>query len=54
MPEGVAMAKATIGLRALSDELIELGRPVRILRAINWSPRVHERFFRGGAAGSPR
>lgn len=44
---------ATTALRALSDELVALQKPVRILRAINWSPRVHARFFKGGARKLP-
>lgn len=41
-------------LRALSDELVALQRPIKILKAINWSPRVHERFFKKGARSLPR
>jgi uncharacterized protein (TIGR02421 family) len=32
-------------LRRLSDELIALQKPIRILKAINWDPKVHHRFF---------
>lgn len=48
------MAHGHAYLRALSDQLLALQRPVKILRAINWSPKVHERFFAQGARAMPR
>ena len=41
-------------LRRLSDQLVAAQRPIRILKAINWSPRVHEQFFRNGCRDLPR
>ncbi len=41
-------------LRRLSDAVIAAQRPIRILKAINWDPRVHEQFFRDGARELPR
>ena len=48
------MADSASYLRTLSDEIVALQKPIRILKAINWSPRVHERFFRQGASALPR
>jgi len=41
-------------LRRLSDQLIAVQRPIRILKAINWGPRVHAQFFRTGCRELPR
>jgi uncharacterized protein (TIGR02421 family) len=41
-------------LRALCDELLDAQRPIKVLRAINWGPQVHERFFKQGARELPR
>jgi uncharacterized protein (TIGR02421 family) len=41
-------------LRRLSDALVAVQRPIRILKAINWDASVHERFFRAGANELPR
>jgi uncharacterized protein (TIGR02421 family) len=41
-------------LRRLSDEIVRAQRPIRVLRAINWDPHVHERFFKQGAKELPR
>ncbi len=41
-------------LRKLSDQLLAAQRPIRILKAINWGPRVHAQFFRTGCRELPR
>ncbi len=41
-------------LRRLSDALVAAQRPIRLLRAINWDPRVHQQFFKHGARELPR
>jgi uncharacterized protein (TIGR02421 family) len=41
-------------LRRLSDAIVHAQRPIRVLRAINWGPQVHERFFKRGARELPR
>ncbi len=41
-------------LRRFSDAIVAAQRPIRILKAINWDPAVHERFFRRGAKELPR
>ena len=41
-------------LRRFSDAVVAAQRPIRILKAINWDPSVHERFFRHGAKELPR
>jgi uncharacterized protein (TIGR02421 family) len=41
-------------LRRLSDRILQAQRPIRVLRAINWGPQVHERFFKHGAKELPR
>jgi len=41
-------------LRRYSQALLQAQRPIRILKAINWDPGVHERFFRHGAKELPR
>lgn len=41
-------------LRRLSDQIVHAQRPIRVLRAINWDPHVHERFFKHGAKELPR
>lgn len=50
----VSAASGPEYLRRLSDELVAAQKPVRILKAINWDPAVHERFFKQGAAELPR
>jgi len=45
---------ATDYLRRLSDALVAAQRPIRILKAINWDPKVHQRFFAHGARELPR
>ena len=40
-------------LRRLSDQLLAVQRPIRILKAINWGPRVHAQFFRTGCRELP-
>lgn len=41
-------------LRAISDEILAAQRPIKVLRAINWGPKVHEKFFKAGARELPR
>ncbi len=41
-------------LRRLSDALVAAQRPIRILKAINWDPKVHEHFFKHGAKELPK
>ena len=41
-------------LRRLSDQIVHAQRPIRVLRAINWDPHVHERFFKAGAKELPK
>src|SRR5512137_2473322 len=41
-------------LRRISDQVIAAQRPIRLLRAINWGPAVHARFFRRKARELPR
>jgi uncharacterized protein (TIGR02421 family) len=41
-------------LRRLSDALVAAQRPIKILKAINWDPKVHEHFFRQGCRELPR
>jgi uncharacterized protein (TIGR02421 family) len=41
-------------LRRISDAIVQAQKPIRVLRAINWDPQVHERFFRSGAKELPR
>jgi hypothetical protein len=41
-------------LRCVCDEILHAQKPIRVLRAINWGPQVHERFFRHGARELPR
>lgn len=41
-------------LRRICDEIVHAQRPIRVLRAINWDPHVHERFFKSGARELPR
>lgn len=41
-------------LRRLSDEIVEAQKPIRILKAINWSAQVHERFLRAGGRELPK
>jgi uncharacterized protein (TIGR02421 family) len=40
-------------LRRISDAIVHAQRPIRVLRSINWGPRVHERFFKAGARELP-
>ncbi len=39
------MTDAKSYLRRLSEEIVALQKPLRILKAINWDPKVHARFF---------
>jgi uncharacterized protein (TIGR02421 family) len=48
------MSNSAGALRAISDEIVALQKPIKILKAINWPPQVHERFFAQGAAELPR
>ena len=48
------MTAARESLRQLSDALVAAQRPIRLLRALNWDPRVHERFFARGCSELPR
>ena len=41
-------------LRRLSDALVAAQRPIRVLKAINWDPKVHQQFFKHGARELPR
>ncbi|MGC3997841.1 MAG: flavohemoglobin expression-modulating QEGLA motif protein [Anaeromyxobacter sp.] len=41
-------------LRTLSDAILHAQKPIRVLRAINWGPQVHARFFKAGARELPR
>jgi uncharacterized protein (TIGR02421 family) len=41
-------------LRAVSAELLEAQRPIRVLRAISWSEEVEAGFFASGARELPR
>lgn len=41
-------------IRRLSERIVHAQKPIRILKALNWSPQVHERFFRAGARELPR
>ncbi len=41
-------------LRSLCVEIVHAPKPIRVLRAINWDPHVHERFFKAGARELPR
>jgi uncharacterized protein (TIGR02421 family) len=41
-------------LRRISDQIVHAQKPIRVLRAINWGPQVHERFFKHGARELPR
>lgn len=41
-------------LRRISDAIVQAQKPIRVLKAINWDPLVHERFFRSGAKELPR
>ncbi len=41
-------------LRSLCDKIVQAQKPIRVLRAINWDPHVHERFFKAGARELPR
>ncbi|MGF1599444.1 MAG: flavohemoglobin expression-modulating QEGLA motif protein [Acidimicrobiales bacterium] len=40
-------------VRSLSDELVDLQRPIRILDAVAWGDDVAARFFAGGASTQP-
>ncbi len=40
-------------LRRLSEAVVAAQRPIKILKAINWDPAVHERFFRHGGEVLP-
>jgi uncharacterized protein (TIGR02421 family) len=41
-------------LRRLCDAIVQAQKPIRVLRAINWDPHVHERFFKHGARELPK
>jgi uncharacterized protein (TIGR02421 family) len=41
-------------LRRLSDLVVQAQKPIRVLRAVNWDPHVHERFFKSGDRELPR
>jgi len=41
-------------LRRISDAIVRAQRPIRVFRAINWGPGVHQQFFRRGARELPR
>lgn len=41
-------------LRGINDALVEAQKPIRILRSINWDPKVHERFFAAGCRVLPK
>jgi len=41
-------------LRQISDRIIAAQRPIKVLRAINWGPAVHARFFKHHARELPR
>ena len=41
-------------LRHLSEQLVAVQRPIRILKAINWDPAVNQRFLRQGGRELPR
>ncbi|MFO0583042.1 MAG: flavohemoglobin expression-modulating QEGLA motif protein [Anaeromyxobacter sp.] len=41
-------------LHRLSEAILHAQRPIRVLRSINWGPRVHDRFFKAGARELPR
>jgi uncharacterized protein (TIGR02421 family) len=41
-------------LRRLCDQIVRAQGPIRVLRAINWDPHVHERFFKAGAKELPK
>jgi uncharacterized protein (TIGR02421 family) len=41
-------------LRRLSEALVAAQRPIRVLKAINWEPRVLEQFLKRGARELPR
>jgi uncharacterized protein (TIGR02421 family) len=57
---GLGADRATVApvpkeyLRALCDRIVQAQKPIRVLRAINWDPHVHERFFKAGARELPR
>ncbi len=48
------MLRARDYLRRCCDEIVALQKPIKILKAINWDPRVHERFFANRARLLPR
>jgi uncharacterized protein (TIGR02421 family) len=41
-------------LRNLCDRIVQAQKPLRVLKAINWDPHVHEKFFKAGARELPR
>ncbi len=41
-------------LRTICDQIIQVQKPIRVLRSINWGPQVHDRFFKRGARELPR
>lgn len=40
-------------LHRFSEAIVAAQRPIRILKAVNWDPAVHDRFFRQGASELP-
>ena len=48
------MTDARTYLRRISDEIVALQKPIRILKALNWDERVHSRFFADKARLLPR
>ena len=41
-------------VRALSDRIVEAQKPIRILDAIKWNPRIKDAFFESGCKALPR
>jgi uncharacterized protein (TIGR02421 family) len=41
-------------LRRISDAILHAQKPIRVFKAINWGPEVHEQFFKRGARELPR
>ncbi|HET6439790.1 MAG TPA: flavohemoglobin expression-modulating QEGLA motif protein [Anaeromyxobacter sp.] len=41
-------------LRRVCDAILHAQKPIRVFRAINWGPEVHEQFFRRRARELPR
>ncbi len=53
----MALDSATVNVgetvRALSDELVDIQRPIRILNSVSWTEDVKERFLSDGAKRQP-